>query len=77
VIQDPEEKVRSETVVQLAARAGEVILIHNHLWHCAGINRTGRHRRTVSVCYVPASTRCLRKRRAPRRFFRAFAGEAP
>lgn len=72
VIQFPEEKLRAMTVVPLPATAGEVMLFHNNVWHCAGINRTGKPRRTISVCYMSAATRCLRKRRAPRQFFRAF-----
>lgn len=58
--------------VALPAVAGEVILLHNYLWHCAPVNRSGRPRRTVTVCYMTATTRCLRKRRAPRRFVRVF-----
>ena len=51
--------------VTLPARAGEAILIHNYAWHRSGVNTTGAPRRALSVCYMPASTRCLRKRRAP------------
>jgi hypothetical protein len=58
--------------VPLPARAGDAILIHNHAWHRSGVNRTGSPRRALSVCYMPASTRCLRKRRAPREFHRVF-----
>lgn len=56
----------------LPARAGEVFLIHNHVWHRSGINRTGQPRRAFTVCYMSAETRCLRRRRAPRTFFEAF-----
>jgi phytanoyl-CoA hydroxylase len=59
-------------VVPLPARAGEAILIHNYAWHRSGVNTTGRPRRALSVCYMPASTRCLRKKRAPREFHRVF-----
>jgi phytanoyl-CoA hydroxylase len=62
------------TRVPLPARAGEAILIHNHAWHRSGVNRTSSPRRALSVCYMPASTRCLRKRRAPREFHRVFTG---
>jgi hypothetical protein len=72
VIQHPDERLRDAEVVPLAARAGEVMLIHNNLWHAAGVNRSGLPRRTLSVCYMTAATRCLRTRRAPRAFFRAF-----
>ena len=58
--------------VRLPARAGEAILIHNYLWHGSGVNRTGRARRALSVCYMSASTRCLRTKRAPRVFTRVF-----
>ena len=54
------------------ASAGEAILIHNYAWHRSGVNTTGAPRRALSVCYMPASTRCLRKRRAPRQFHRVF-----
>jgi phytanoyl-CoA hydroxylase len=63
-----------ETRVMLPARAGEAILIHNYAWHRSGVNRTGAPRRALSVCYMPATTRCLRKRRAPRQFHAVFTG---
>ena len=56
----------------LPARAGEALLIHNHVWHRSGANTTGRTRRALSVCYMDASTRCLRRKRAPRTFFPLF-----
>lgn len=56
----------------LAARAGEVLLIHNHLWHRSGVNRTGKPRRAFTVCYLDARTQCRRTRRAPRQFVRVF-----
>lgn len=58
----------------LPAQAGEVILIHNHLWHGSAINRTPSPRRGLTVCYMTAETRCLRKKRAPRQFVRVFEG---
>ena len=58
--------------VPLPARAGEVLLLHNHVWHRSLTNRTGRPRRALSVCYMDAATRCTRKKRAPRDFFRVF-----
>lgn len=63
--------------VLLGARAGEAYLLHNHLWHRSGVNRTGRARRAFTVCYLEAETRCLRKRRQPRQFVRAFEGPEP
>jgi hypothetical protein len=56
----------------LPARAGDVLLINNHLWHRSGVNRTGHRRSALSVCYMSAATRCLRKKRAPRQFVRLF-----
>lgn len=61
-----------ERRLALPAKAGEVILIHNHLWHRSGNNTSGRPRRAFTVSYMPASTRCTRKRRAPREFVRVF-----
>jgi hypothetical protein len=58
--------------VPVPARAGEALLIHNHLWHRSGVNATGAPRRAFTVCYMPAETRCLRKKRAPREFVRVF-----
>jgi len=74
VIPDPIVRARraDETSVPLAARAGEVLLLHNHLWHRSLVNRTGKPRRAFSVCYMSADTRCTRKKRAPREFFRVF-----
>jgi phytanoyl-CoA hydroxylase len=59
--------------VSVPVAAGEALLIHNHVWHRSGRNLPGRRRLAFSVCYMSAATRCLRQRRAPRRFFRAFA----
>lgn len=56
----------------LPARAGEVLLIHNYLWHRSGRNVSGRARRAFSVAYMPASTYCLRQKRAPRSFVKVF-----
>jgi phytanoyl-CoA hydroxylase len=58
----------------LPARAGEVLLIHNYLWHRSGNNSTGRPRRAFTVSYISAATRCTRTRRAPRSFPRVFEG---
>jgi phytanoyl-CoA hydroxylase len=53
----------------LPAQQGESLLIHNHTWHRAQVNRSGRPRRTVTICYMSAETRCLRKKHKPRVFF--------
>jgi phytanoyl-CoA hydroxylase len=58
--------------LSLPAKAGEVILLHNHLWHRSGRSRLGQRRLAFSACYMSASTRCLRTKRAPRQFFEVF-----
>jgi len=58
------------------ARAGEALLIHNHLWHRSGVNTTGRPRRGFTTAYMPASTQCVRKRRAKRVFTRVFVASS-
>lgn len=59
-------------VVPLPASEGEVIVLHNLLWHRSGANATAMPRRTLSICYISAKTRCLRTRRAPRTFLTVF-----
>jgi phytanoyl-CoA hydroxylase len=54
--------------VPLPVQAGEVLLVHNHVWHRSQRSRTGQRRRAFSACYMSASTRCLRKNKAPRVF---------
>lgn len=61
---------------RLPALAGESILIHNHLWHRSGRNATPAPRRAVSISYLDAATRCLRRRRAPRQFRRVFVASS-
>jgi ectoine hydroxylase-related dioxygenase (phytanoyl-CoA dioxygenase family) len=56
----------------IEARAGDVLLLHNYVWHRSLVNRTGKPRRAFSVCYMSADTKCTRKKHAPRQFFRAF-----
>jgi hypothetical protein len=60
----------------IPACAGEALLIHNHLWHRSGVNTTGRPRRGFTTAYMPASTQCVRKRRAKRVFTRVFAASS-
>jgi hypothetical protein len=62
-----------ERKIVLPARAGEVLLIHNYVWHRSGINATGLPRRAFTVSYMHASTRCMRRRRSPRSFVRVYA----
>jgi hypothetical protein len=59
-------------VVHAPAVAGEVLLIHNHVWHRSARARTGRPRRALSVCYMDGATCCRRRKRAPRTFVRVF-----
>jgi ectoine hydroxylase-related dioxygenase (phytanoyl-CoA dioxygenase family) len=61
-----------ERKIGLEARAGDVLLIHNYLWHRSGNNTSGRTRRAFTISYMPSSIRCTRKRRAPRQFVRVF-----
>lgn len=73
----PDDVIRRDDAearaVALPARAGEVLLLHNHVWHRSGRNESGEPRRAVTACYMSAATRCLRKKRAPREFVRVFA----
>jgi ectoine hydroxylase-related dioxygenase (phytanoyl-CoA dioxygenase family) len=70
----PEDRSRGveASVVKVPARAGDVIVLHNHVWHRSGVNTTGHTRRAFSVCYMSAETKCTRKKRAPRTFTRVF-----
>jgi phytanoyl-CoA hydroxylase len=72
----PAEVVRrgraEDRALPVPARAGEVLLIHNHVWHASAANTSGRPRRAFTVCYLDAATRCLRRKRAPREFVRVF-----
>ena len=58
--------------VALPAAAGEMILVHNHLWHRSRRSSSGCRRSTLSVCLMTAAARCLRKKRSPRQFLRLF-----
>jgi phytanoyl-CoA hydroxylase len=62
--------------IALPVAAGEALLVHNMVWHRSGRNRPGQRRLAFSTCYMSEATRCLRKRRAPRQFFTAFACSA-
>ncbi len=72
----PEENVARASAVEHAisipAAAGEGLLIHNYAWHRSGRNLTRHPRRALSICYMSASVRCLRTKRAPREFVRVF-----
>jgi len=58
--------------IALPVRAGEALLVHNHLIHRSGRGRPGQQRLAFSACYMSAETRCLRKKKAPRKFLRVF-----
>lgn len=62
----------SSRAIPLPASAGEALLIHNHVWHRSGVNRTGKPRRGLTVCYMSAEIRCTRTKRAPRAFVEVF-----
>jgi hypothetical protein len=68
----PEDAVRAADAerhaLPLPVRAGEAILVHNHVWHRSGRGRPGLRRRAFSACYMGADVRCLRKKKAPRVF---------
>ncbi len=74
----PRDKVAAaqlgDRALPLPVLAGEVVLVHNKVWHRSGRSRTGKRRLALSVCYMSAQTRCLRKKRAPREFFPVFTG---
>jgi hypothetical protein len=75
---DVTERARAEAGAEpLPVKAGEVLLIHNHLWHRSGTNATGRPRRGFTVAYMPASIQCARRRRAKRMFTRVFEAVSP
>jgi hypothetical protein len=72
LIPAPIASAREAEVVRVPVRAGEVVLIHNYVWHRSGRSRSGHPRRAFSVCYQSAAVRCLRRKRAPRQFLRVF-----
>jgi ectoine hydroxylase-related dioxygenase (phytanoyl-CoA dioxygenase family) len=72
-----EARAADAKAIPLPAVAGEVLLIHNHLWHRSGLNTTDHPRRAFTVCYMSAATRCLRKKKAPRVFTPVFAPAPP
>ncbi len=62
-----------QLALPLPANAGEVLLLHNHVWHRSGRSKAGHARRALSVCYMDAATQCRRRKRSPRTFVRVFA----
>lgn len=63
---------RADHALALPAVAGEVLLLHNLVWHRSGRNATTAPRRALSLCLMDASVRCTRRRGTPRRFARLF-----
>lgn len=61
-------------VVALPARAGDVLLLHNHVWHRSGRTKPGQARRAFSVCYMDGATQCRRRKRQPRTFVPVWPG---
>jgi phytanoyl-CoA hydroxylase len=66
-----------DRALALPAVSGEVLLLHNHVWHRSARSATGQPRRALSVCYMDAATHCRRKKRQPRTFVRVFAANPP
>ncbi len=64
---------RLADAIMLPAVAGEVLLLHNLVWHRSRRNTTDHARRALSVCLMSNDVRCTRTRRAPRQFRRVFA----
>ena len=69
-IPDALTAARATDVVALPAIAGEILLLHNLVWHRSGRNHTPHPRRALSACLMSASITCTRKKRAPRQFLR-------
>ncbi len=67
-----ERRDAERDALKLPVEAGEVIILHNHLWHRSGRTSLGKPRRALSVCYMDAATQCRRKKRAPRSFVRVW-----
>ena len=58
-----ERRARQERIVAesesipLELEAGEVVLMHNWMFHSSGVNSSDVPRRAFSVCYMPAETK--------------------
>jgi phytanoyl-CoA hydroxylase len=72
----PADRVAAEDAaahkVPLPVQAGEVLMVHNHIWHRSGPSLTGLRRRAFSVCYMSEDIRCMRKKKTPRTFTPVF-----
>lgn len=51
--------------VPLEVEAGESVLLHNHLPHSSGVNKTSIARRALSVCYMDSATVSKDNRKYP------------
>jgi hypothetical protein len=58
--------------VPIPTVAGEVLILHNQVWHRSGRTTGGQPRRALSVCYMDGATRCRRQKRSPRTFVRVW-----
>ncbi len=58
--------------VSVSARPGDVVMLHNLVWHASGRNDTPLPRRAISVCFLDPDNGCARTRKAPRSFPRVF-----
>lgn len=67
---------RRAEIVALPARAGDVLVLHNLVWHRSGRSRPGHRRWAMSVCYLSGDTRCIRRKRTPRTFVKVFGASA-
>lgn len=61
-----------ERAVAMPVKAGEALLLHNHVWHRSGRSAGGQRRIGFSACYLGSAIRCVRKKKAPRQFFRVW-----
>lgn len=59
-------------VAEVPARAGDLVLLHNLVWHASGLNHTASIRRAFSACLLSADNHCTRRRKTPRTFVRLF-----
>ncbi len=76
----PDDKLATVDVAArslvVPARAGEVVMVHNDVWHRSSRNSTGKPRRALTVCLMSGATKCRRKKRAPRTFWPVFPARA-
>jgi len=70
VTQAADAEARAELV---PVRRGEVLLIHNHVWHRSGLNQTGQPRRALTLSLLDGETHCTRRKHAPRTFLELFS----